>query len=314
MTTIPYGRTARRLEWHFLPPHIRAAVEELLGVPVIEAVSQPAGFTPGVACVLTGSDGRQVFIKAAACVAQRAFARAYLTEARILGALPDGVPAPALLWTVEDDWVVLGIEYVEGRSPERPWSRSELGLCLDALEAMHLCWTGVPDGLALDPITEEFAAIPSAWDAVRLQNPGLTHLNEAAALAARMSSVIGGTALVHTDLREDNVLLGSAGQVWLCDWNWPALGAAWIDTVCLLIPAYGDGIDADAVLAERRLTREVPDEDIDVFLALVAGYYFAQSAHPVPSSSPWLRAHQTWMAHATWSWLVARRGWTSGPH
>lgn len=309
MITIPYGQTARRLDWHFLPPHIRAAVEERLGAPVIEAVSQPAGFTPGLACVLTGSDGRRGFIKAAASVAQRAFAQAYLAEARILAALPAGVPAPALLWTIEDDWVVLGIEYVEGRSPQRPWSRSELGVCLDALEAMALSWSGVPEQLALHPITDEFAAFPAAWDAVRLQEPGLAHLDEAAALAARMSNVIGGTALVHTDLREDNVLLGPAGEVWLCDWNWPALGAAWIDTVCLLIPAYGDGIDADAVLTERRLTRDVPAEDIDVFLALVAGYYFAQSALAVPSSSPWLRAHQSWMAKATWSWLAARRDW-----
>ena len=310
MITIPYGQTARRLEWHFLPAHIRAAVEERLGVPVIEAVSQPAGFTPGLACVLTGSDGRRIFVKAAASVAQRAFAQAYLAEARILRALPPGVPAPALLWTIEDDWVVLGIEYVEGRSPQRPWSPAELGTCLDALEAMDLEWAGVPDGLTLDPLTEEFAALPAAWDAVRLQEPGLAHLDEAAALAARMSSVIDGEALVHTDLREDNVLLGPTGRVWLCDWNWAALGAAWIDTVCLLIQAYGDGIDADAVLTERRLTRDVPAEHIDVLLALVAGYFFAQSALAVPASSPWLRAHQSWMARATWSWLGERRDWT----
>jgi aminoglycoside phosphotransferase (APT) family kinase protein len=309
--TIPYGQTARRLEWHFLPPHIRAAVEERLGVPVIEAVNQPAGFTPGVACVLTGTDGRRVFVKAAAGVAQRAFAQAYLAEARILATLPAGVPAPALLWTIEDDWVVLGIEYVEGRSPQRPWSGSELGLCLDALDALDLSWSGVPDGLLLRPIAEEFAGFPAAWDAVRRAEPGLAHLEEAAALAGRMSSVIGGTGLVHTDLREDNLLLGPEGRVWLCDWNWPALGASWIDTVCLLIPAYGDGLDADALLAERRLTREVPAEDIDVFLALVAGYYLAQGTLAVPSSSPWLRAHQSWMAQATWSWLSARRGWTS---
>jgi aminoglycoside phosphotransferase (APT) family kinase protein len=308
--TIPYGRTARRLEWHFLPPHIRTAVEERLGVPVIEAVNQPAGFTPGVACVLTGSDGRRVFVKAAAGVAQRAFAQAYLAEARILAALPVRVPAPALLWTIEDDWVVLGIEYVEGRSPQRPWSPSDLDRCLDALEALDLGWAGAPDGLMLRPIAEEFAGFPAAWDAVRRDEPGLAHHDEAAELAARMASVVGGTTLVHTDLRDDNLLIGPDGHVWLCDWNWPALGAAWIDTVCLLIPAHGDGIDADAVLAERRLTRDVPAEDIDSFLALVAGYYFAQSAQAVPSSSPWLRAHQSWMGQATWSWLSARRGWT----
>ena len=49
-------------------------------------------------------------------------------------ALPPDVPAPRLLWLLDDDWVVLGIEYVEGRAPRRPWRQAELDACLDALE------------------------------------------------------------------------------------------------------------------------------------------------------------------------------------
>src|SRR4051794_33167911 len=55
-TTIPHGRTARRLDWAYLPPMIRRAVEKRLGSAVVEAESQGAGFTPGFASVLTCAD------------------------------------------------------------------------------------------------------------------------------------------------------------------------------------------------------------------------------------------------------------------
>ena len=108
-TTIPHGRTARRLEWPHLPPHVRAVVEQRCGSPVATAQSQGAGFTPGFASVLTCADGTRHFVKAASLKAQRMFAEAYREEARKLAALPAGAPAPRLLWTHDaDDWVVLG--------------------------------------------------------------------------------------------------------------------------------------------------------------------------------------------------------------
>jgi hypothetical protein len=113
---------------------------------------------------------------------------------------------------------------------------------------------------------------------------------------------------VHTDARDDNFLL-TGGSAYLCDWNWPVMGAAWIDTVCLLMTAAGDGLDADAVLAERALTRKVDPEDVDSLLALLCGYFLERRDEPVPHSSPYLRVHQDWCAEASWAWLARRRGW-----
>ena len=56
---------------------VRALVEQKLGSPVREAVSQGAGFTPGFASCLTGEDGRRVFVKAASKQAQRPIAASY---------------------------------------------------------------------------------------------------------------------------------------------------------------------------------------------------------------------------------------------
>ncbi len=103
MTTYPApsGRTARRLEWPFLPPNLRAYVEHRCGSPVVDAESQGAGFTPGFASVLTCEDGSRHFVKAASMKAQRMFAVSYREEARKLAALPESVPAPGCngCWT-----------------------------------------------------------------------------------------------------------------------------------------------------------------------------------------------------------------------
>ncbi len=305
---IPHGRTARRLDWRLLPPALRSMIERRLGSRVVSAESADAGFTPGFASVLTCADGSRHFVKAASKKAQRAFADSYREEARKLRDLPPGLPVPRLTWSHEDDlWVVLELEYVDGANPTRPWKTADLAACLDTLEALAERLT--PPPLKLETFAEEFAGSLAGWDHVRRVNPGLSHLDDAAALAGRFREATAGSTLVHTDARDDNFLLHD-GRALLCDWNWPVVGAAWIDTVLLLISVHGDGLDADAILADRPLTREVAADDIDSLLALIAGFFFERRDDPVPNSSPYIRAHQSWYAEASWSWLSSRRGWS----
>ncbi len=309
-TTIPHGRTARRLEWPHLPPHVRTLIERRCGSPVASAASQTSGFTPGFASVLTCEDGTRHFVKAASAKAQRQFADAYREEARKLAVLPAQAPAPRLLWISDaDDWVVLGLEYVEAHPPRRPWRRAELDAALDMLESVADLLTPPPPDLPLDSFADDFADLPGYWDHVRLLRPDLPHLDEAAALAARFAEVSGGSTLVHTDVRDDNILMRPDGTALLCDWNFPCAGAAWLDTLFLMIGPRGDGLDVDALLAERRLTREVPAETVDIMLALLVGYFFRQCEEPVPPTSPHLRDAQRWQGEVCWAWLRERRGW-----
>ncbi|WP_051549248.1 phosphotransferase family protein [Nocardioides sp. URHA0032] len=313
-TTIPHGRTARRLEWTHLPPHVRALVEERCGSAVVSARSQGAGFTPGFASVLTCEDGSRHFVKAASQKAQRMFAEAYREEARKLGALPDGAPAPRLLWTHDaDDWMVLGIEYVESRQPGRPWRPEDLTRCVAMTEQLAAALTPPPDGLVADDFATEFDAWPAYWDALLAAPPDLPgfagHAPEAASLAARFGEVTAGSTLVHTDIRDDNLLLAADGRVLLCDWNWPVVGAAWLDTVLLLIGPRGDGLDVDAVLAASPLLAEVPAEAVDIVIALVTAYFLVSARQPVPPTSPHMRDAQRWQGEVCWDWLRERRQW-----
>ena len=308
---VPVGRTARRVEWAHLPPRVRQEVEDRIGGPVESASSRTSGFTPGFASVLTRTDGSRHFVKAASTKAQRMFAEAYREESRKLEALPAETPAARLLWTAEvDDWFVLSLEHVDGRQPGRPWTTTDLDASLDALETVADLLTPAPADLDLEPLEVEFEPFPAFWDHVRATRPALPHLEEAAALAARCAEVVGGDTLVHTDVRDDNVLVTPDGRAVLCDWNWPCVGAAWVDTLLLLVGPRGDGLDVDSVLATRRLTRDVPAESIDIVLALLVGFFLRQADEPVPPTSPHLRDHQRWQGEVCWDWLAERRGWS----
>ncbi len=308
----PHGKTARRLEWAFLPPHLRAWIERRCGSPVVSAITQNSGFTPGFASVLVCEDGSRHFAKAASVKAQRMFADSYREEARKLAALPATVPAPRLLWHLDDDWVVLGTEYVAGRTPHRPWRRSELDALLDSLEQVADALTPPPADLVLDSAEDDFAPLLDGWPDIRASRTDLdpVHLAEAEALARRYAEVVGGDTLVHTDIRSDNVIIDADGRALICDWNWPVRGAAWFDSLAALISPRGEGLDVDEVIAARPLLRDLEPESIDINLALYIGYFLHQCELPVPPTSPHIRDHQRWQGEVCWDWLAERRGWT----
>lgn len=309
----PAGRTARRLEWAHLPPALRDLIAARCGSPVVEAVSQRSGFTPGFASVLRCEDGTQHFVKAASLKAQRVFAEAYREEAGKVRALPADAAATRLLWTHDaDGWVVLGFEHVPARAPHRPWTHDDLGRCLDALAETAAGLTPPPAGLALDDAEVEFADWPDKWTHT-LATFALPNGVEAAALAARYAEVVGGDTVVHGDVRDDNLLLTDDGRVLLCDWNWPLRGAAWLDSLILLVGPRGDGLDVEEVLATHPTFAGVAPEAVDIVLALLTGYFLTHSDQPVPSSSPYLRDHQLWQGEACWEWLCERRGWSDTP-
>jgi hypothetical protein len=169
--------------------------------------------------------------------------------------------------------------------------------------------TPPPAELGLPPASEELAEWPAFWDHLRTSRPDLPHLEEAATLAAGFVEVMTGETVVHPDIRDDNILLTTDGRVLLCDWNWPMVGASWLDSLFLLIGPRGDGLDVATVIDSHPLLSAVPAEEIDVVLALVTGYFLKSSADPVPPSSPFLRDAQRWQGEVCWDWLAERRGW-----
>lgn len=320
----PVSATASRPQWADLPPAVRRLVESRCEAPVTGAWSVPTGFTAGFASRLRLADGTHVFVKAAGRTGDPWRDHAidgYREEARKVVALPAAVPAPRLRWTYDavvdggdgrggTEWVVLCFDDVGGRPPYRPWRTGELDLVLDCLERAADALTPAPTGSAGADFATDFADEAQRW-AVLAEHPLVAPYVEAAQeLCAVGLAGAAGDSLVHCDLRDDNVVIGAGGRVWLCDWSWPLRGAPWIDTVTLLLSARGDGVDTDQLLARRRLTTGVPADVIDGFLALMTGFWLVAADDPVPPSSPWIRVHQRWYGRVAWEWLAARRGWT----
>ncbi len=303
---IPHGRTARRLEWQHLPPHIRTAIEQRIGSPVVAAESQGGGFTPAFASVLTCEDGSRHFVKAASSKAQRSFAESYRQEARITGALPVDLATPQLAWVRDaDDWVALGYPHHPHRMPERPWPAGDLSRALASLEATAVRLTPAPVGWGLPTLAEEIGGFAPLWERHVLRlHPDLPSGERAAAAAARVDELVGDT-VVHCDVRDDNILLTDGGAL-LCDWTWAAVGPAWFDSLCLLIGAHGDGHDTDALLARLSLFADADPEHVTTALALVTGWFWKAGDDPAPTFSPYVRDAQTWLARAGWHWLEQR--------
>jgi hypothetical protein len=309
VNAIPYGRTARRLEWAHLPPTVRGVIEGRLGSKVVMTESRTGGFTPGFASLVVSAAGTTHFIKAASRVAQRGIAEAYLAESRALRTLPPGIPVPRLQWAHDaDDWVVLCIEAADGDQTPRPWSDQDVRTASTMLVGLSEALTPAP-GLGVTDFTAAYADWPASWEHVRRSRPDLPHLEEAAALAARFTEVTGGDTLVHGEVRDDNLIFIDDDTVVLCDWKWPSRGARWIDSLLLLIGPRLDGFDVNLHIASHPLLAHVPGESIDIVLALWAGYYFRAADQPSPASSKYLQTAAIEHRDALWNWLSERRGW-----
>ena len=162
-TPLPTERGQQRPSWPSLPPRVRALVEERLGQPVAEAVSQGGGFTNGFASRLLLADGSRVFVKAVSRPRSPEIFSSYQQEILVARALPEHVPATKLRWVLEqEDWLMLAFDDVAGRTPQRPWQPNELRAVLDMLTPLATAMTPAPAGLPkLDRPPTSTATFPS---------------------------------------------------------------------------------------------------------------------------------------------------------
>jgi hypothetical protein len=310
---VPVGRSAQRPQWADLPAAVRARLEDGLGSKVVEAHSQDSGFTPGFASRLRLADGRRVFVKAADD-RRDWLVGSYRDEAAKRRLIPAAVPAPRLQQLIDeplDDrvWVLLVFDDVEGRPPRRPWRLEEARAALRTAVVLAELLTPPPTGWDWGALADGIFAEPPDWAGLVGRAGWTEHLDDLVELAERRTELLVGNTLGHSDLRDDNLILGRDGRFSVCDWNWPMVGPRWADAVCLAISMHGDGLDVESLLAETGLLTADDREAVDCLLAALTGYSLLWSARPPNPTSPYLRAHQAWYAEVTGAWLKQRRGW-----
>lgn len=306
-----------RIEWSEVPPAVRADFEAWAGSPVISAVNQQGGFSPGVAARVLLADGRRVFVKAVSPAQNEVspvFAR---REAFITRSLPPATPAPPLLWEYDQDgWVVLAFAEIAGQMPAQPWLLPELERVIDAMDQLADALTPTP----LPPefagmISEHVAASIHGWGQLRdgppeplaaLDDWSRWHLDQLIELEAQAPAAVTGSTLLHFDIRADNILL-SPEQVWFVDWPHARVGAPWVDLAAFAqSAALNGGLPPEQILQRSRYGRAANPADVTAFLAALSGFFVQRSFQPAPPGLPTLRAFQAAQGAETINWLKQR--------
>ncbi|WP_043623549.1 aminoglycoside phosphotransferase family protein [Nonomuraea candida] len=309
MTSVDHlPASGSRVPWDEVHPRVRAAVEDFLGAPVTEAVTQPGGFSPAAAVRLRTAGGGRAFVKAVGPGPNPLTAGIYRAELRIAAALPASVPAPRLLTGFElAGWVTLVFEDVEGRHPDLPWRRDQLDRVLTAVREMSAALTPAP--IDAPAIAEVFGGKLQGWrdllgeDTTGLDPWALRHLHELAELEDGWVEAAAGDSLVHGDLRADNILL-TGERVYVVDWPWACRGAPWFDLLAMLPSVGMQGGPAAYELVD------LPGPEVTKVLAAITGYLVRQGRMPGPPGMPTLRAFQRAQGVVALDWLKHRTGWS----
>jgi aminoglycoside phosphotransferase (APT) family kinase protein len=313
-----------RVAWQDVPEAVRTAIEGVCGAAVIEARTQPGGFSPGVAARVRCADGARWFVKAASAELNPDAPQFHRQEARVLAdldplILAGRLPVPRLRGTVaQGPWFALVIEDVDGRQPVVPWRDNELSLVLAALDRLAEALTPAPATIAstVPSVTEYLGTDFSGWRTLarapgddRLDPWSREHLAELAALEATWATHVTGDTLLHADVRADNLLLtddGDAGtRVVVVDWPHACRGAAFVDLVAFAPSvAMQGGPEPTDLLARSRTGQGASRESLAAVVCALAGYFTERSLQPAPPGLPTVRQFQAAQGEVTRRWLA----------
>lgn len=305
----------KRVDWANVPASVRSSIEQVTGSPVVEAGTQPGGFSPGVAARLRCADGTRWFVKAVSEDANPDTPGIHRREARVLRALDPfaaarNLPIARLRGVVEQDqWIALILDDVDGRNPAVPWMADELARVLAAVDAIGEALTPAP--IAAPDVASVYGDELTGWRTLaqaggddRLDRWSRDHCDELAELEATWIAHAVGATLLHTDLRADNVLLTS-DRVVVVDWPYACRGAAFIDVVFLAPSvAMQGGPDLRELLAMTRAGRAVDKQALTATVCALAGYFTQRSLKPPPAGIPTVRAFQAAQGEITRRWLA----------
>lgn len=302
-----------RVAWQDVPPPVRSAIERVCGAPVIEAETQPGGFSPGVAARVRCADGTRRFVKAVSAEVNPDSRQLHRREASVLADLDPAiaagrVPAPRLRGTAElGPWFALVVDDVPGYHPALPWRKDELGLVLAAIGRL----AEVRAPATLPAVREYFGDAFTGWRILsaspgddRIDPWARARLTELAALEASWAAHAEGDGLLHADIRGDNMLLTGDGAV-LVDWPHACRGTAFTDVVFFAPSvAMQGGPEPATLLARSRAGRGASRDAVAAVVCALAGFLTEHSLRPPPPGLPTLRRFQAAQAEVACRWLA----------
>jgi aminoglycoside phosphotransferase len=285
-----------RIPYAHAPVHVHRWVESRLGGDVVDVVDCVGGMSPGPAARVRTASGKAAFVKGCGVGLHPDTPSLLRDEARVLAALPEHPSLPRRLDCPDDgDWVVLLIEDLPGEPPPAPWRSADLRRFGEALATVRpaldaLRVEGLPAARESSPIFltrwRELAArldLVDPWWAA--------HHDALAGHAERAADLIEGDAVVHWDIRADNVVLTPDRTV-LVDWGQARRSAAWMDHALLALDCSMTGSEistaeqasADPVLRDR------DPADLLALASAAAMAFVSRSTQPASPALPTMPA------------------------
>jgi hypothetical protein len=261
---------------------LRQRIERLLGARIVEAERVLRGYTPAQRWLVRLEDRRSAFVKAAV----NELTADWLRREHAIYTAVEADFLPTLLgWDDDEERPVLVLEYLAAGHWPPPWRSGDVANVLATLERVH----AHEPPPAVPPLAEDLtadgwrriAANPAPFRSTGLSTDGWLESALPTLLDAEAAFRLEGEALVHTDVRSDNLCLRAGGAI-LVDWNHAARGNPELD-VAFWLPSleHEGGPPPEATLPAAREAA-----------AVVSGYFAARAGLPPVPDAPGVRPIQ----------------------
>jgi thiamine kinase-like enzyme len=271
--------------------------------PVAWRTVTRGGQTASSRWIATLPDGSSAFVK----IAYTLDTAAWIRDEHLFYAQHRDLPftAEMLGWSDDGERPVLVLEDLSSADWPPPWDRERVDAVVRALE--HVAAT--EPSQEIPPVMQsqfdrsgwpEVAEDLEAFLALGLCDAAWIEANLAALADAARAAVIEGDALLHMDVRSDNLCLRE-GQAVLVDWNFACTGNPRFDLAAWLPSLHAEGGPApEEVVA--------PAEDMAAFASVLAGYFAAHAARPDIPEAPHVRPLQRMQARTALPWAAQALG------
>jgi hypothetical protein len=309
-----------RLNWADLPDHVHARVGDLAGAGVHSVEGATTGFSPGFAGVVNLHDGRRIFVKAMSRALHPHSIGLNVREAEVAKALPSPAPVARLRWEdTHDDWHLMAFDAMPG-----PGLDAGSAADLQAAWGLYGRIAAIPardvrpGGVELATFADDFSDLFDRWALLvdaedsleRLASLGelgawiTRHQDTLRVWEAAAAPFTAGDALVHGDLRLDNMVRGADTVAVAVDWPWACAGARWLDLAgaCCSLALQGAGRAHDAFRSHPLATSASFEAERSIACVL-AGFFCHASTEPELRGVPGLRTFQRAQLAPAVEWL-----------
>jgi Phosphotransferase enzyme family len=280
--------------------NVRRAVKKgLRAEPAGWSPVTSGGHTPARRWIVRLDDGQSVFAK----VATDELTASWLRDEHVVYQHLKGAPyMPGYVGYHDDgEHPVLAIEDLSAATWPPPWQDGDIASLLSSLDEM---WGAAPppdtasaadDAREISGGWDEIARDPNAFLGLGLCSEAWLSEHLGALRAADDQHAFAGEALLHLDVRSDNVCFRPDGRAALVDWNLIAVGNPQVDVVFWL-----PSLEAEGGPAPETVLRDADPR----LVSTCAGFFCARAARPPIPTAPTVREVQLVQARTALPWAA----------